>query len=102
MASTYTKGRAREKKAKQILEKEGWLVEAKNWSKWLSKDFYQLFDLLAVKGSDIKLIQVKSRLPDFYTARKAIRGWKAKTGVTVQCEVWVWIPDTKGFRIDIV
>jgi len=98
--NTYQKGNRRELEARKILESEGWLVERKNRSKWASPDLFGVFDLLAVKGSQALLIQVKSNKSDFYKARKEITTWRKESGVTLKCQLWLkqnnkqWIKHT--------
>jgi hypothetical protein len=90
MLNKTTKGRRSALMARKLLEADNWLVDAKPHTKYQSPDFYGQFDLLAVRGSDTRLIQVKSNMSHFYTARKAIKEWIAKTGVTIPCECWCY------------
>lgn len=97
--STHRKGLDAEKKAKDLLKKDGWFVEQKNWNRFASKDFYKLFDILALRGSETKLIQVKSGISHAYSARKEIKGWLEENHLQVCCEVWLYLKEKNAFRI---
>lgn len=88
--TNVAKGKRAEKYAREDLKALGYLVEVKNYSRWQLKDFYNLFDILAIIGSTAKLIQIKSNLTDFYKARKNIIAWKKENNIRIQCEVWLW------------
>ena len=85
----YQKGNRRELEARKLLEAQGWLVDRKNRSKWASPDLFGMFDLVAVKGGEMLLVQVKSNKSDFYKSRKEIREWRAVYGITLHCEIWL-------------
>ena len=88
----YQKGRRNELLAKKILLEEGYLVEKKNVSRFQSEDFFGLFDLLAIKPhtGEIRLIQIKSNISDFYKARKDILDWMCFNEISnIDCEVWL-------------
>jgi len=88
----HTKGNRRELEARKLLEAEGYLVEKKNFSRFSDKDFWNMFDIIALKrdGSEIRLIQVKSNISDFYKARNEIDDWILDNNVTnIKCEVWL-------------
>lgn len=55
------KGDRRERKARKIFEKIGFKVENPNFSRYQNKDFFNLFDFMAVKkGDKPHFVQVKS------------------------------------------
>lgn len=85
------KGARVEMLAQKKLEKLGWFVEKKVHTRWSPGDIYGQFDMIAVKGSEVKFIQIKSNQSNFYTARKSIASWKKTTGVTSICEVWLYL-----------
>lgn len=101
MVNTTKKGNRNQLAARKILENAGYLVESKPRTKYHSPDFYGLFDLLAIKGKYIRLIQVKSQLSHFYTGRKNIKEWLALHKPSVICEVWVK-ENKKPWRREIV
>ena len=87
-----SKGNRRELEARKQLKSEGYLVEKKNSSRWESNDFWGLFDILAIRpdGSEIRLIQIKSNISDFYKARKEITEWMRFNGISdIDCEIWL-------------
>lgn len=85
----YAKGNRRELEARKILESQNWLVDRKNRSKYASPDLFGMFDLVAVRGGNVLLVQVKSNKSDYYKARKQISGWKTTYGVTLPCQIWL-------------
>lgn len=84
------KGNRIENLAKKSLEDLGWLVDKKPRTKFNSPDFFGLFDLLCIRGGDIKLIQIKSNRSDFYKARGEIAEWAQENGITLQIEIWLY------------
>ena len=86
---TQQKGNRNELIAKKILIDDGWLVEQKNWSKWRGKDFFGLFDIVAIKGEFIKWIQIKSNRSDFYKVRKQIKNWLIENNLEMNTEIWL-------------
>ena len=88
----HAKGNRRELEARKQLESAGYLVEKKNYSRFADKDFWNTFDIIALKkdGSEIRLIQVKSNISDFYSARKDILDWMSLNEISnIDCEVWL-------------
>lgn len=86
------KGRRIEKLAKDLLRKDGYLVETKNASRYQSDDFWGMFDILAVmpETGKLRMIQIKSNASDFYKARKEIAYWVMENQVTgFSCEIWL-------------
>lgn len=93
LVSKHSKGTRYELEARKILEKEGYLVEKKNYNRWASKDFYNLFDILALGNNETKFIQVKTNISDFYSARKKIKEWLIEyPKFNIICEVWLKEP----------
>jgi Holliday junction resolvase len=85
---TYAKGYRREYQCKKELEALGYLVERKNKAKFCDTDFYNLFDLVAVRGDTTLWVQVKSSK---YPANKAVKDilkWKRSNSLDLPCEVW--------------
>lgn len=95
--SKYTKGKNAEAKAKELLLKFGYLVEKKPNVQFQSKDFYRMFDLLAIKGSVVKFVQVKSNKSDFYTARIKISKWLKDYQLSINCEIWLYSLENDRF-----
>ena len=99
--SKVSKGKYYEKKARDLLKKEGFLCETKNYSRFQGQDFYNLFDILAV-GSYTRLIQVKTNPSHFYKARKDILKWCEENNIqNISCEVWLK-EGRKEWRVDVV
>lgn len=99
--SRRSKGKYYEKKARELLIKDGFLVETKNYSRFQGQDFFNLFDILAV-GSYTRLIQVKTNASHFYKARKDIAKWVVDNNVdNLSCEVWLKEP-RKEWRIEVI
>jgi len=103
MTNARAKGRRNELRAFKELESDGWIVEkAKMGSKFeKNKDFFHLFDLLAIKKirrrTIIRWIQVKSNVCPKYV-REAIKGF-AETYFDKSnfAEVWVY-KDRDGWQ----
>ncbi|MDP3794707.1 MAG: hypothetical protein Q8R13_02135 [bacterium] len=54
------KGNRVEDMAREILEKDGWMVEKKPNVRFASKDFWNRFDFICINHKGFKLIQVKT------------------------------------------
>ena len=97
MVNTRAKGNRIERKAVQSLELQGYLVYRVRGSSNrfnLSNDIFELFDILACKPNETKLIQVKSsQKPNL----KPYAEFKQKYP-QFDVEVWVW-KSRKGFVI---
>ena len=92
MVNKTQKGNRREREARKQLEEQGYLVEKKNTSRWESNDLWETFDCIAIKpdGSEIRLIQVKSNISDFYNARTHVRQFMIDNDISnIKCEVWL-------------
>lgn len=93
MVNKRNKGSRIELEARKLLEGTGYLVDKKNASRWQSDDFYGLFDLLAIKSNDVRLIQIKSNKSDFYKARKEIKTWHKDHKIKgISFEIWLREP----------
>lgn len=85
----YQKGNRRELEARKQLEKEGYLVDKKPRTKFHSPDLFGMFDLIAIKDKEVRLVQVKSNRSDFYKSRKEIRAWMESNNCNLICEIWL-------------
>jgi len=102
MISNRVKGRQKELKCKDELERQGWLVAVTDMPQRYKKqqDFFNVFDIIAVRKQRIAeklFIQVTSgstrgRLKKL----KEFKGKWLESKDTVQ--LWVWI-NYKGFKI---
>jgi len=102
MVNTREKGRRIELEARKLLEADGYLTEKKNASRWQSDDFWEMFDILAIKSNDVRLIQIKSNRSDFYKSRKEIREWVDRYKIEgISFEVWLREP-RKEWRKEII
>ena len=86
------KGRRAEVELKELLEEAGWTVlltdMPKQWKK--EQDFYNMFDIIALKGPYIKRIQVKSNRMIGPSERKRYIAWGERFPNPYQTiEVWV-------------
>lgn len=55
------KGDKRERQARRLLQRGGYLVETPNYQKYSNIDFFNMFDLMATRSDrPLRLIQVKS------------------------------------------
>ena len=87
--NTYQKGNRREVQAMNVLRSMGWLCDRKNRTKFQSNDFYNMFDILAIRGSEVKFVQVKSNKTNWYKARKDIQTWINQNNIHLPCELWL-------------
>jgi Holliday junction resolvase-like predicted endonuclease len=58
--SSRSKGKRNEARARKILEDLGYEVEVMNYSRFGHQDFFNLWDLIAVKGGQTRWVQVKT------------------------------------------
>ena len=88
------KGARNEKRCEEALVKEGYAVEKAKRVKFSRRDFFGLFDCIAINGKRIRLIQVKSNRRADRKTRQAISAF----GCPSQCskEVWTFV-DYKGW-----
>ena len=97
----HAKGTHYELVARKLLESQGYLCEKKNYNRWASKDFYNLFDILAI-GENTRLIQIKTNISDFYKARKDIAEFVHTHNIkNVIFEVWVK-ESRKPWRCEVI
>ena len=89
-----------EKKAINLLKKQGYKVEKYPKVKYQRQDFLGLFDIMAIKPTHIRFIQV-SKIEFNKRSRKFKEKW-FKTELPKCCtkEYWVWSKEIKGFMID--
>lgn len=90
------KGKAAEDAAKSLLEKEGWVVDQRCRVRFQNNDYFNLFDLVAIRGSAVRFIQVKTNKSHYYKARKEIVEWLAINGIVIMPEVWLLLFDKEG------
>lgn len=96
MVDKRAKGRRIELEARKLLEEEGYITDKKNSSRWQSDDFFEMFDILAIKSNDVRLIQIKSNASDFYKARKEMEIWCDEHKIEgVSFEIWLRKPRKK-------
>ena len=91
------KGLNNENKAKKELLSEGWLVyrvpPSRMWQ--IGEDIFGLWDILAYRGGEIKLIQVRTnKKGDF---KKHLEFAENNHYKSISCELWVW-RDRKGWQ----
>lgn len=85
----HSKGRRVELACRKVFEKAGWLTDVKNWSRWGAKDFYNMWDFIAIRGSMVRFIQVKSNRTDMYKAKKRMKAWMEDNEIYVDSELWL-------------
>lgn len=96
---TRKKGNRNRRKAIELLESEGFLVDiVEKTGKFVKqKDLFGLWDLMAIKRlpeyTEVRLVQVKSNTKP---TMKPFRQFKEEYGDAFSCEVWIW-KDRKGF-----
>lgn len=92
------KGNRRERQARELLEKKGYLVETPNSTRFQREDFFGLFDIIAIEPEEkIRLIQVKSNVATDINEFQTEVCNKMPTEHTV-CEYWV-CHDSAGWRV---
>lgn len=97
--NTGVKGRNNELKAKKLLEAAGYAVERRIRGRF-TRDFYNLFDLLAVRGKDMRFVQVKSNSRETPELREAIQLFPVPDCCTK--EVWVYYDRVKEPTIHVL
>lgn len=96
------KGRDAEVAVKGILEYNQYKTDQKNYSRWQSKDFFNLYDILALSKKDIRLIQVKTNLSHVKKARTSILNWLHENEfyeTPCKHEVWLEYKVRNRFRV---
>ena len=89
MINKVQKGNRRELEARKMLEEQGYLVDKKPRTKYQSPDLFGMFDLIAIKGSECLLVQVKSNKSDFYKSRKQISLWAKSNHVCLPMYIYL-------------
>jgi len=97
--NTRAKGRRNELRCKEALEAMGYSVQLTAMpTKWaLQQDLWGLFDLAAVRGSDIRFVQVKTNQGAPRAWREAATAWQCPSNCTK--EVWVYYDRVKEPKI---
>lgn len=93
--NTRDKGIRTERKAREVLQSYGYMVEKKNWNRWESPDFWGMFDLVAVLGTTVRWIQVKSHKTDYHKAIRDVRAFVLENK-NFKCPAEVWLYEGKG------
>lgn len=90
------RGQKIEKLAQAILEKEKFLVWRPPKVKFQSQDILGLFDLIALSGKELKLVQVHKGRKRPYKSGKI---FKLKKPKKVSFELWVWEEKNQEFKV---
>lgn len=97
------KGRKNESKASDMLIEQGWMVEKPTWSRFGHKDFFNMFDLIAVhpRSGRVRFIQVKTNGMPSPAYRKMLSSFiESREHSTV--ELWIWYDRNPVPRIIIL
>mgnify|MGYP001573830975 CR=1 FL=1 len=83
------KAQKNERRCRDELEKDNWAVERMQYSGNIyqkRKDFFGLWDIIALRGNEIKFVQVKTnRIPGM----DMFKAFKDEHSI-IQCEIWIW------------
>ena len=79
------------------LIKEGWVVWYPPKVKYHSTDIWGVFDLIAVRCSELLFIQLTT-VPNIAARRKKINKFLRDSGAKVRWEIWAWDKKRGGFR----
>ena len=92
-------GARNEKRCENDLIKDGYSVEKVKRVKFGRRDFFGLFDVIAINSERVRLIQVKSNRRADRKTRQAISAFRCPS----QCskEVWVFV-DRKGWKKEVI
>lgn len=93
--NSRAKGRRNENRARDLLIEEGWEVERPNFTRFGNKDFFNLWDLVAVKEGKTRWVQVKTNKmpsPSYRKELAAFQGCGTK-------ELWIWYDRKREPRI---
>jgi hypothetical protein len=93
--SNVSKGNELEKKVRHILEATGFLVEKVIRTQWHRIDFFNRFDLIAVKDGCLRFIQVTTKENERARMMK-VAGFPYGSWLV---EVWAWDKIKKAWRI---
>jgi len=85
------------KKAIEKLRADGWIIWFAPKVKFQQTDVFGIIDVLALKGSKKKNIQLTT-LPNVSAKRKKIINFLKKNKVELPVEIWAWSPRKKEFR----
>lgn len=97
--SNRAKGARTKRKCKEFYEDRGWQVgdveKSQKYAK--TRDLFDLFDLVAIKGARVKFIQVKTNQP---ATQKDYREWAKEhcCDGRIECTVATWY-DYKDWRL---
>lgn len=97
--SRHSKGARLEKKCRDDLKKLGWLPEYKVWSKFAGKDFWNVFDVIAIKKGEVLTIQVKANNPRKKEVEIKLNRIKNHIPASWQLQIWVWKDYAKDWEI---
>lgn len=92
------RGKRFEKKVKEYLEKRGYFIEKKPWLKYLSKDFFNLYDFIGYNPDSDKLIfvQAKKNKKNFtYEVLKNLKLLKIK-----KIEILIFYSENKKIKFE--
>lgn len=83
-------GLKNELRLRKELEKLGWLTEHKPWSRYGGKDFWGIFDIVALRNGEVSAIQVKTN--DAKRLEVWLKYQKVKRHIpkSWNCQLWVW------------
>lgn len=92
IVNTYRKGNRAELEARMMCEAEGALIWKPSRAKFQNNDIFGLFDFIAIYPTgNLRLVQVKSSISNFYEARQFIRQFVLTYSIKppIFCEVWL-------------
>lgn len=92
--SNYARGRRAEYQAKEILEKQGFIVTRSSGS-------HGLFDIIAIDINFVRLIQIKSSKTTT-TFPKEVMAELAEIQVPPHCRKEIWVKTKKGFNKRVI
>lgn len=98
--NSVSKGRRNQRRCADWLREQGYCVEVARFSRWGSTDFFNLFDIIAVGGDEVRLIQVKTNRREGVELRKRISAFVVPE--CVKKEVWIYYDRKKEPRIIIL
>jgi Holliday junction resolvase len=94
--SSRSKGNKNELRCQRELERDGFKVQRAGYRRFQQNDFFELFDVMAIKPNITLMVQIKSNqkpgkkvfddIKEFAIAYKQFR-----------CAIWCWV-DRKGWR----
>jgi len=85
------------KKAVAELTKGGWVIWYPSKVRFKQNDVFGIIDLLALKGSRLRHIQLTTR-PNVARCRKKILNFFKKKKVRLPLEIWHWLKKEKRFK----